>query len=153
MIVMMTAMTPSVKASSRALLMGPTLYSQEAWACRPRPRRRPAVDRSTPPSLLSIAGQILPVKGALRLHDTFRRQREGSRLRNGMLLPSELSPPTSRDWITAGGGHGGRQSRVPPALDGETAGVLGPQHPEGGDLGPSRRPEARVDGGRGGGVA
>src|SRR5262249_57056184 len=70
-----------------------------------------------------------------------------------MLLPSELSPPTSRDWITAGGGHGGRQSRVPPALDGETAGVLGPQHPEGGDLGPSRRPEARVDGGRGGGGA
>src|SRR5262249_60088818 len=70
-----------------------------------------------------------------------------------MLLPSELSPPTSRDWITAGGGHGGRQSRVPPALDGETAGVLGPQHPEGGDLGPSRRPGARGDGGRGGGGA
>src|SRR5215467_1937988 len=31
-----------------------------------------------------------------------------------ILLPSELSPPTSRDWITAG--DGGRQSRIPAAL-------------------------------------
>lgn len=36
-----------------------------------------------------------------------------------MLLPSELSLPRSRDSITAEVDDGGRQSRVPPAPDGE----------------------------------
>jgi len=74
-------------------------------------------------------------------------------LRVRMLFPSELSPPRSRDSMAAGGGRWGGQCRVSATRDGKAPRHIGPEHPEGRDVGSGGRPQTRADGGRGGGVA
>src|SRR4029453_2557186 len=66
-----------------------------------------------------------------------------------MLLPSALSPPTSRDSITAGGGPWQRTIPSLPGAGRRNVGAGEVSGFEGGDGGASGGPEARVD--RGGG--